>query len=190
MDSVYVYSSKLNQSVYGWQHPGPSCCYSSSIDMDSVYVYSSKLNQSVYGWQHPGPSCCSVPCSFKVFVPTRVPTDPGHGTRICWALLLPDVMEIGAFSLCYFYQSSEWSPTGLRAPDVKPPSRLATLYLAWPGLLMSWGKMCVQMQICLELKSLHVRTCKGAHRHRHADHFQDHFVFFLFFLVFSLCGEE
>ena len=95
MDSVYVYSSKLNQSVYSWQHPGPSCCYSSSIDMDSVYVYSSKLNQSVYG--------CPVPCSFQVFVPTRVPTDPGHGTRNCWALLLPNVMEIGAFLLCYFY---------------------------------------------------------------------------------------
>ena len=95
MDSIYIYSSKLNQSVYGWQHPGPSCCYSSSIDMDSVTVYSSKLNQSVYG--------CQVPCIFQVLVPTRVSTDPGHGTRICWALLLPNVTEIGAFSLCYFY---------------------------------------------------------------------------------------
>ena len=45
----------------------------------------------------------TVPCIFQVFVPTRVPTDPGHGTRICWALLLPNVMEIGAFSWCYFY---------------------------------------------------------------------------------------
>ena len=127
MNSIYIYSSKFNQSIYGWQHPGPSCCYSSSIDMDSIYVYSSKLNQSIYGWQHPGPSCCysssidmdsiyvyssklnqsvygcPVPCVFQVFVPTRVSTDPGQGTRICWALLLPNVTEIGAFSLCYFY---------------------------------------------------------------------------------------
>ena len=95
MNSIYIYTSKFNQSVYSWQHSGPSYCYSSSIDMDSVYIYSSKLNQSIYG--------CPVPCIFQVFVPTRVPTDPGHGTRICWALLLPNVMEIGAFSLCYFY---------------------------------------------------------------------------------------
>ena len=66
-----------------------------SIDMDRIYIYSSKLNQSIYG--------CPVPCIFQVFVPTRVSTDPGHGTRICWALLLPNVTEIGAFSLCYFY---------------------------------------------------------------------------------------
>ena len=66
-----------------------------SIDMDSVYVYSSKLNQSVYG--------CPVPCIFQVFVPTTVSTDPGHSTRIGWTLLLPNVMEIEAFSLCYFY---------------------------------------------------------------------------------------
>ena len=60
-----------------------------SIGMDSIYVYSSKLNQGVYG--------CPVPCIFQVFVPTRVSTDPGNGTRICWALLLPNVTEIGAF---------------------------------------------------------------------------------------------
>ena len=52
-----------------------------SIGTDSVYVYSSKLNQSIYG--------CPVPCIFQVFVPTRVSTDPGHGTRIGWTLLLP-----------------------------------------------------------------------------------------------------
>ena len=53
--------------------------------------------------------------------------------------------------------------------------------------IVLWGKMCVRMLICLELKSLHIPMCKGAHRH--ADHFQDHFIIFLF-LVFSLCGEE
>ena len=47
---------------------------------------------------------------FQVFVPTRVPTDPGHGTRICWALLLPNVTEIGAFSLCYFTKAPSGPP--------------------------------------------------------------------------------
>ena len=49
---------------------------------------------------------------------------------------------------------------------------------------MSWGKMRIRMQICLELKSLHVRTCKGAHRHWHADLFQNHFIFFSVFQYF------
>ena len=56
-------------------------------------------------------------------------------------------------------------------------------------LLLSWGKMRVPMLICLEVKSLHIRTCTDTIEHRHTDHFQDHFIFFLF-LVFSLCGEE
>ena len=45
---------------------------------------------------------------------------------------------------------------------------------------MSWVKMRVRMLFRLELKSLHVRMCKGAHRQ--AD--QDHFIFFLFFKYF------
>ena len=51
---------------------------------------------------------------------------------------------------------------------------------------MSWGKMRVRMRICLELKSLHVQTCTDVIEHRHADHFQDHFVFLLFFSILSL----
>ena len=49
---------------------------------------------------------------------------------------------------------------------------------------VSCGKMLVRRLICLELKSLHIRMCKGAHQH--TDHFQDHFIFFLFFSIFSL----
>ena len=36
-----------------------------------------------------------------------------------WALLLPYVMELEAFLLCSFYQSSEWSPMGLKGTDPK-----------------------------------------------------------------------
>ena len=39
--------------------------------------------------------------------------------RIGWTLLLPDVMEIEAFLLCYFYQSSEWSPMGQKGTGPK-----------------------------------------------------------------------
>ena len=34
-------------------------------------------------------------------------------------LLLPNIMELEAFSLCYFYQSSEWSPMGQKGTGPK-----------------------------------------------------------------------
>ena len=62
---------------------------------------------------------------FQVSVPTRISTDPGHGTRIvsghCPILTLTANAEswaVEAFSLCVFTSTkiSEWSPMERRAP--------------------------------------------------------------------------
>ena len=41
------------------------------------------------------------------------------GIRWLVVLLLPNIMELEAFSLCYFYQSSEWSPMGQKGTGPK-----------------------------------------------------------------------
>ena len=66
---------------------------------------------------------------FSKSLPTRISTDPGHGTRILFLALLlfyfltptanAESWAVEAFSLCMFLTStklSEWSPMELRAP--------------------------------------------------------------------------
>ena len=65
-----------------------------STSTSSVYVSLSLSNQGVYG--------CPFHVFSKVSVPTRISTDPGHGTRIlgCFYSYFRMSWNIEAFSLC------------------------------------------------------------------------------------------
>ena len=56
-------------------------------------------------------SMAAHPMYFQVSVPTRISTDPGHGTRISWPLLLPNIMEDRSLLVvCYFTEALSGPP--------------------------------------------------------------------------------
>ena len=74
-----------------------------STSVSSIYVSLSKSNQGVYG--------CPFHVFSKVSVPTRISTDPGHGTRIDWVYSYFRMSwNIEAFLLCVFTFTK--SPSG------------------------------------------------------------------------------